>query len=228
MVSIRSSRAITLRWRAGRMRQARTEMGLPVGGRNFGRAKFPTRSKFIFGMPATTLFQQGLIFIAVCSFYMGGFSTLAGALDISMGNSFSFEGKLTSPKEVVSHAGRILGDYEAAWRLDSVPSTTMPTPWKPPDLRQVKINIYASAHISRSFIGIGLLARDANGVVLGVMARRMARYSNWIVETDALNVVPTIKNLKLRSLEANVIQDVRDTLELSGGGSVCYGSHCGN
>ncbi|GMN37990.1 hypothetical protein TIFTF001_007269 [Ficus carica] len=59
---------------------------------------------------------------------MGGFSTLASAPKISRENSFIFEGKLTSPKEVVSHAGRILSDYEAAWRLDSVPSTTMPTP----------------------------------------------------------------------------------------------------
>ncbi|GMN71652.1 hypothetical protein TIFTF001_055172, partial [Ficus carica] len=87
-------------------------------------------------------------------------------------NSFIFEVKLTNPKEAVSHDRRILGDYEAAWRLDSVPSTTKPTPKtpsKPPDLGQVKINVDASAHISRSFIGFGLVARDANGVELGAI-----------------------------------------------------------
>ncbi|GMN63606.1 hypothetical protein TIFTF001_032677 [Ficus carica] len=125
------------------------------------------------------------------------------------------------------------------------------TPWKPPDLGQVKINVDAYAHILRSFIGIGLVARNANGVVLGAMARRMAScfspflsecmsiregvwhalskgYSNWIIKTDALNVVHAIKNPELRSLEANVIQDICDTFELSGGGSVCYGSRCEN
>ncbi|GMN60583.1 hypothetical protein TIFTF001_029678 [Ficus carica] len=128
--------------------------------------------------------------------------------------------------------------------------STPKTLWKPPDLGQVKINVDAFAQISRSFIGISLVAKDANGVVVGA-ACRMAGcfspflgecmavregvwyalskgYSNWIVETDALNVVHAIKNPELQSLEANVIQDVHNTLELSRGDSVCYGSRFGN
>ncbi|GMN40430.1 hypothetical protein TIFTF001_009657 [Ficus carica] len=89
--------------------------------------------------------------------------------------------------EDTSHALWSYGSVCSIWedsilwqRLDSVPSTTMPTPktpWKPPDLGQVKINVDASVNISKSFIGIGLVARDANRVVvLGAMARRMASY----------------------------------------------------
>lgn len=33
-------------------------------------------------------------------------------------------------------------------------------------------------------------------------------YYNWIVKTDALKVVPVIKNLVYRSMEANVIEDI--------------------
>ena len=38
----------------------------------------------------------------------------------------------------------------------------------------------------------------------------------------------TPSKIELQSLEANVIQDICDTLELSEGCSVCYGSRCEN
>ncbi|GMN38980.1 hypothetical protein TIFTF001_008208 [Ficus carica] len=86
---------------------------------------------------------------------------------------------------------------------------------------------------SRELIGLGVLARDENGMVLGAVARRMLLglslltlvnawpskrvygslgFSSWILETDALNVVHSIDDPAHRSVEANVIDDIRDVL----------------
>ncbi|GMN48714.1 hypothetical protein TIFTF001_017883 [Ficus carica] len=88
---------------------------------------------------------------------------------------------------------------------------------------------------SKEFIGLGLVARDENGVVLGAVARQMfgtfspyfgecmavredvwfaqsRGFSSWIVETDVLNIVHVIDDSAHRSVEANVIDDVCDVL----------------
>lgn len=109
----------------------------------------------------------------------------------------------------------------------------------------VKINVDAAAHESEEFIGLGLVARDENGVVVGAVTRLMfgtispylggcmavredvwfARslgFFSWIVETDALNIVHAINDPAHRSMEANVIDDMRNVLFSYGGGKFCY------
>ena len=53
-------------------------------------------------------------------------------------------------------------------------------------------------------------------------------FSKWIVKTDALNFYKAVYSSIQRSIEANVIDDIRDSCLQVGSGSVCYVSREGN
>ncbi|GMN51982.1 hypothetical protein TIFTF001_021131 [Ficus carica] len=93
--------------------------------------------------------------------------------------------------------GRILDDYVAVWSLDTIlgSSPTIPKkPWKPPDKGQ--------RYEWGGLRGYG----SSDGRTFSPFLSALSKgFSNWIVETDAINVVNAIKKLELRSLEANVI-----------------------
>ncbi|GMN34443.1 hypothetical protein TIFTF001_004691 [Ficus carica] len=115
----------------------------------------------------------------------------------------------------------------------------------------VKLNVDVAIDDALGFIGIGVVAKDDRGVVLGAVSRRMVGlfsphvgeclvtregaqlvlscgFSKWIVEMDALNVYKTVYSFIQRSVEANVIDDIRDSCLQVGSGSICYGSCKGN
>lgn len=110
-----------------------------------------------------------------------------------------------------------------------------------------KINVDVEVDDALGFIGIGAAARDYRGVVLGALSRRMMGlfsphvgeylagregawfalsrgFSKWIIETDVINILKAVSFLTQCFIEANVIDDIRNSLSYSGIGSVCYRS----
>ena len=98
---------------------------------------------------------------------------------------------------------------------------------------------------SLEYIGIGVVAKDKDGVVLSFLARRIfgkfsphlgeclavrkgvclanfLRLDNWVVESDALNTVSAIQNPVAEAPEANIVEDIRDSLSVARSGMVCY------
>lgn len=123
--------------------------------------------------------------------------------------------------------------------------------WQPPSYGIIKINVDAAVCEGTNFIGIGVVARDDSGVVLGAMARcmigsftphiaecmavregvwfaRAGGFPRWVVETDAINVARAVFSPSSLSVEANVLEDIHELLSFERGGNVSYGSRKGN
>lgn len=50
----------------------------------------------------------------------------------------------------------------------------------------------------------------------------------WSFETDEVNIVRTVYNPNSHSMETNIIEDIRNSMNQASSGSVCYGSRKGN
>ena len=53
-------------------------------------------------------------------------------------------------------------------------------------------------------------------------------FSKWVIESDAIKVVRSIKQHAERALESSVVEDIREAMFLRNSDSVCYGSRQGN
>ena len=62
----------------------------------------------------------------------------------------------------------------------------------------------------------------------GVCLAKFLGLDNWVVESDALNTVSAIQNLVAEAPEANIVEDIRDSLLVARSGMVCYISRDGN
>lgn len=115
----------------------------------------------------------------------------------------------------------------------------------------VKINVDAALNPVMEFIGVGKVARNDRGVVRRALSRRIfgsfsphvgeclavregvwmalsLGVSQWSIESDAINVVQSVLNANDQSMEANIIDDICNSLNQAGSGSICYGSRKGN
>lgn len=100
------------------------------------------------------------------------------------------------------------------------------------------------------FIGVGAVARNSNDTVLvgslvwtpgcftvhvvehltvGEVTRFAARcgFRSWVIESDANNMVRSIKMLVARALEASVVED-REVSSIRNSDNICYGFRQGN
>ncbi|GMN61962.1 hypothetical protein TIFTF001_031053 [Ficus carica] len=91
----------------------------------------------------------------------------------------------------------------------------------------------------------GVVVRDDQGMVIGAAAKRvfgsfsphvgkcivvregawftqLLGASSWSMETDAINVVCMINNPNAHSLEANIVEDICNSLNRANSGHVCY------
>ena len=121
--------------------------------------------------------------------------------------------------------------------------------WQPPGMGRIKVNVDAAVNEAKDYIGVGIVARDDKGNVLGAAARRVVgnfsphvggclavREGAWLsrllgallIETDAVNVVRSVYNPNVYSLEANVIEDICHSMNQASSSSVCYSSRKGN
>ncbi|GMN62245.1 hypothetical protein TIFTF001_031327 [Ficus carica] len=140
-------------------------------------------------------------------------------------NRLIFEGRFDEPKEVVVRTGRLLGDFLICNGLDKIAKPKQVVSkhkWKVPKHGSVKLNVDAAIIDALGFIGECLAVRKGAWFVLS------RRFSKWIVKTDGLNVYKAVYSPIQRSVEANVIDDIRDSCLQVGSGSVCYGSREGN
>ncbi|GMN71540.1 hypothetical protein TIFTF001_051849 [Ficus carica] len=122
-----------------------------------------------------------------------------------------FEGRFDEPKEVVVRARRLLRDFLVCGLDEIAKPKQVVSKHKWKEHRCVKLNVDVAINDALGFIGIGVVARDDRGVVLGAVSRRMAglfsshvgeclavkegawlalscEFSKWTIETDALNV----------------------------------------
>ncbi|GMN40602.1 hypothetical protein TIFTF001_009828 [Ficus carica] len=136
-------------------------------------------------------------------------------------NKWIFENKMMNANDIVTWAGRFLGDF------------------------LIKINVDAAVDSSLEYIGIGVVARDKNGAVMSFLSRRIfgkfsphlgeclavregvclanfLRLDNWVVESDALNTVSAIQNPVAEAPETNIVEDIRDYLSIARSDMVCY------
>ncbi|GMN59682.1 hypothetical protein TIFTF001_028778 [Ficus carica] len=115
----------------------------------------------------------------------------------------------------------------------------------------VKLNVDVAIDDGHGFVGIGVVVRDNQELVLGAVSCRMAGFfsphvrecmavregtwfalshgfSNWVVETDAISIYKAVFSPLQRYVETNVIDDICDACSLLGSGLICYGSREGN
>ncbi|PKA59017.1 hypothetical protein AXF42_Ash001110 [Apostasia shenzhenica] len=107
----------------------------------------------------------------------------------------------------------------------------------------IKINVDASVHTSLDFFGVGVIIQDHYGVAIaerlhGHFAHYLAEcmaikvgtelvqecnLKNWIIESNAVNVINTIINLASLAPEAHIIEDIREWMFITFCSSV---NHC--
>ncbi|GMN53841.1 hypothetical protein TIFTF001_022971 [Ficus carica] len=123
--------------------------------------------------------------------------------------------------------------------------------WHAPSHGLIKINVDAAVDSSLEFIGVGIVARDEEGVVMSFLSRRIfgkfsphlgeclavregvflanfLKLDNWVVESDAMNAVRAIQNPVAEAPEANIVEDIRDYIAGVRNGRVCHISRDGN
>ncbi|PON64686.1 Ribonuclease H-like domain containing protein [Trema orientale] len=114
--------------------------------------------------------------------------------------------------------------------------------WKAPTMGQLKLNVDAAVKCSSDFIGIGVVVRDCNGIVLGASSLKFAGHlspflaecvavregikfainhglSPGVIETDAQNVVLALQEKTFNALEGPVVRDISRLLERLGNAS---------
>ncbi|GMN52832.1 hypothetical protein TIFTF001_021965 [Ficus carica] len=156
-------------------------------------------------------------------------------------NKWIFENKMMNANDIVAWAGKFLGDFLVCNELDNPLEKKTLAPkvlWQAPSHDQIKINVDAAVDSSLEYIGIGVVARDKDGAVMSFLSRRIfgkfsphlgeclavregvclanfLRLDNWVVESDALNTVSAIQNPVAEAPEANIVEDIRDSLSVA-------------
>ena len=156
--------------------------------------------------------------------------------------------------ETVVWVGRFLGDFLTCNELDSpTEKKTLASKalWHAPSHDLIKINVDAAVDSSLEFIGVGVVARDKEGAVMSFLSRRIfgkfsphlgeclavregvflanfLKLDNWVVESDAVNAVRAIQNPVAEAPEANIVEDIRDSLSVVRSGRVCHIPRDGN
>jgi hypothetical protein len=93
-------------------------------------------------------------------------------------NKFIFESLFTHPRVVFNEAVSSLEEYRRfnsrdneRSNINGVPASKRPpSVWRPPPLGVIKVNWDASINAKKKYVGIGIVARDNNGEVLGARA----------------------------------------------------------
>ncbi|GMN47590.1 hypothetical protein TIFTF001_016759 [Ficus carica] len=169
-------------------------------------------------------------------------------------NKVVFEGCTITAGEIVTWAGKFMGDFYLCNGLDKpvlAKNRVVKLPWKPSEHGFLKINIDAVVNEALDYVRVGAVIRDEFGVVAVALARRIFGklsphvgeclavrvgmfLANWcgfkkfVVESDASNVVKAIQKPMCRAPEANVVDDIRDLMSSSGSGTIRYASRDGN
>ncbi|GMN66762.1 hypothetical protein TIFTF001_035828 [Ficus carica] len=158
-------------------------------------------------------------------------------------NRLIFENLKLASNEIVTWAGKLMGDFILCDGLDEprvVKNRVPKLPWNPPTHGIIKINVDAAVNSSSDFIGVGAVARDEFGMVIAALSRRifgkfsphvgeclavreglclahLCGFQNFMVESDALNAVGAIQRPLCRALESNVVADIREMLASNNG-----------
>ncbi|XP_073284608.1 uncharacterized protein [Primulina huaijiensis] len=162
-------------------------------------------------------------------------------------NQWVFEGRSMHGREVVSRAGNIWAQF-----LTSKPvriSNTINEPhlihWNAPPVGSIKINVDAAVFDDSDFFGVGVIVRDDKGMVLmaragcleGVLTPYLAellavregiilayhlQWTNIIVNTDARNVVESIRHPNALAHEASIISFIRRLMLQTSGLTITF------
>ena len=107
--------------------------------------------------------------------------------------------------QLCSMAGDLLQEYLDAQELEPIPS---PPPvmqqWRPPDPEHVKLNFDAAVFNLINMAGIGVIARNWNGAVIGAMSMPIP-LSQTVNEMEALACRKAVQFAKDLGLQKVVI-----------------------
>ncbi|GMN57788.1 hypothetical protein TIFTF001_026881 [Ficus carica] len=90
--------------------------------------------------------------------------------------------------------------------------------WSHPTGSFVKANVDASVKTGIGFIGISIVIRDGNE---GAKMLEVCGFPNWVIESDAINVVRAVLFPTQLAPEASIITDIKDAISQAHGGNVC-------
>ncbi|GMN42308.1 hypothetical protein TIFTF001_011520 [Ficus carica] len=148
-------------------------------------------------------------------------------------NKWTFENQMLTSIETVAWAGRFLGDFLVCNGLDKPPekkTLALKVLWHTPSHDQIKINVDAAvdSSLERIFGKFSPQIGECLAVREGVRLAKFLGLDNWVVESDTLNTVSAIQNPVAEAPEANLVEDIRDSLLAARSGMVCYIFRDGN